>query len=220
MRTPSSNTVVLFVEAGEYVDRDANRTIEQLGAKICRQMAATDPRFQALPKPSFDGALSPLSDHFDDVLAVSPDLRIVIVLDEFDSIPVELYRRGPTGETFFATIRSLSQKGQIGFILVGGERMRYAFDCQGQALNKFQMIRVDYLDRSKQWTDYQDLITRPTKGWLQFNDAALVRIYAESAGNPYYMVLICRSLFSLMVSRRDSYVTEREALEAVAAGPQ
>jgi hypothetical protein len=212
----NSRTKVLFLEAGEYVHPDANRTIEQLGAKICRQIASSDRRFETVPKPSFDGALSPLSDYFDDVLSIAPDLRIIIVLDEFDSVPVELYRRGPTGETFFSTIRSLSQKGQIGFVLVGGERMRYAFDCQGQALNKFQMIRVDYLDRSKHWSDYQDLTTRPTSKWLQFSDPALVTIYSESAGNPYYTVLICRNLFSLMVSRRDSYVTEREAEEAVA----
>ena len=213
---PDSNTIVLFLEAGEYVHPEANRTIEQLGTKIGRQIGSADSRFQGVQKPSFDGALSPLSDYCDDVLAISPDLRIIIVLDEFDSVPVELYRRGPTGETFFSTIRSLSQKGRIGFILVGGERMRYAFDCQGQALNKFQMIRVDYLDRSKHWTDYQDLITRPTRNWLQFSDSAFVKIYSESAGNPYYTVLICRSLFTLMVSRRDSYVTEREAEEAVA----
>ena len=212
---PDSHTIVLLLEAGEYVHPDANRTIEHLGNKICRQIASSDRRFEVLPKPSFDGALSPLSDYCDDVLAIAPDLRIIIILDEFDSVPVELYRRGPTGETFFSTIRSLSQKGRIGFILVGGERMRYAFDCQGQALNKFQMIRVDYLDRSKHWTDYQDLITRPTSNWLQFSDSALVTIYSESAGNPYYTVLICRSLFTLMVSRRDSYVTEREAEEAV-----
>jgi uncharacterized protein len=166
-------------------------------------------------RPKFEGALSPLSDYCDDVLAIATALRIIIVLDEFDSVPIQLYRRGATGEAFFSTIRSLSQKGQIGFILVGGEKMRYVFDCQGQALNKFQMISVDYLDRSKHWTDYQDLVTRPTKEWLQFNDSALVKIYSESAGNPYYTVLICRSLFTLMVSRRDSYVTEREAEEAV-----
>lgn len=212
----SASAVVLFLEAGEYVHPDANRTIEQLGSKICRQLASSQARFKDVPKPSFDGALSALSDYCDDVLAIAPDLRIIIVLDEFDSVPAELYRRGPTGEAFFATIRSLSQKGSIGFILVGGERMRYAFDCQGQALNKFQMIRVDHLDRSKHWSDYQDLVTRPTKGWFQFNDLALLTIYSESAGNPYYTVLICRSLFTLMVLRRDSYVTEREASEAVA----
>jgi hypothetical protein len=214
---PDKNLIILFVEAGEYIHSDANRTIEQLGTKICKQIALSDARFKNVPKPIFDGALSPLSDYCDEVLAISSDLRIVILLDEFDSVPSELYRRGSTGETFFATIRSLSQKGPIGFILIGGERMRYAFDCQGQALNKFQMIRVDYLDRSRHWTDYQDLITRPTKNWLQFSDSAFVKIYSESAGNPYYTVLICRSLFALMVARRDSYVTEREAEDAVTA---
>jgi hypothetical protein len=37
-----------------------------------------------------------------------------------------------------------------------------------------------------------------------------------SAGNPYYTILICRSLFNLMVSRRDSHITERDAMEGVA----
>lgn len=207
---------VLFIEAGEYVHEQPHRTIEQLGTKICKRLALLDRRYGNIEIPRFDGALSPLSDFFDEVSALTPEVRILIMLDEFDLVPVELYRRGATGETFFATIRSLSQKGFIGFILVGGERMRYLFDCQGQALNKFQLIRVDYFDRAKHWKDYQDLITRPTKEWLQFTDSALLRIYDEAAGNPYYTVLICRSLFNLMVSRRDSHVTEKEAFEAIA----
>ena len=73
---PDSHSIVLFVEAGEYVHPEANRTIEQLGTKICRQIANSDLRFQGVQKPSFDGALSPLSDYCDDVLgyfARSPD---------------------------------------------------------------------------------------------------------------------------------------------------
>src|SRR5208283_3813929 len=114
-----------------------------LGDKIYQQVASSDNRFQGARKPLFDGALSPISGFFDDVKSIAPDCKFVIILDEFDFVPVDLYRRGATGETFFATIRSLSQKGFIGFVLVGGERMRYLFNCQGQSLNKFQMIRVD-----------------------------------------------------------------------------
>ena len=212
---PQSGLIVIFVEAGEYVHPNATKTIEQLGAKLCRQVRTANQRLRSLERPHFDGALSPISDFFDDALEIVPGLKVLIILDEFDLVPVELYRRGPTGDAFFATIRSLSQKGNMGFVLVGGERMRYLFDCQGQALNKFQMISVDYFDRAKYWTDYQDLVTRPTKGVLQFTDSALLRIYRESAGNPYYSVLICRSLFTLMVSRRDAHVTEREVAEAV-----
>src|SRR4051794_37943485 len=169
-----------------------------------------DRRLQNLQKPIFKGALSPLSDFVDEVAALAPALKIIMILDEFDNVPLDLYRRGQTGEAFFSTIRSLSHKGNIGVILVGGERMRYVFDCQGQALNKFQMIRVDYFDRSKHCADFEDLVTRPTKHCLQFGDSALVNIYAEAAGNPYYTMLICRSLFNLMVERRDAYVTEKE----------
>ena len=107
------------------------------------------------------------------------------------------------------------KRGPIGFILVGGERMRYAFDCQGQALNKFQMIRVDYLDRSKHWTDYQDLITRPTKDWLQFSDSAFVKILLRIRRKSILHGPYLQKPFAIMVSRRDSYVTEREAEEAV-----
>jgi hypothetical protein len=208
--------VVLFLESGDYIHPDANKTIQLLGTKICRQIAAKDKRFQYVTKPSFEGALSPLSDFVDDIFAIAPELRFIIILDEFDTVPLDLYRRGAAGEAFFATIRSLSHKPNIGFVLVGGERMRYLFDCQGQALNKFQMIRVDYFDRSRHWNDFQDLVSRPAKKYLQFGDSALVRLYAEAAGNPYYTVLICRKLFTLMVARRDSYITEKEAEEAVA----
>lgn len=210
-----TGAILLFIEAGEYVHPEASRTIEQLGTKICKQIAFADTRFANVQRPTFDGALSPLTDFVDEIFHIVPDTRVVIILDEFDTVPVDLYRRGPTGEAFFATIRSLSQKGRIGFVLVGGERMRYLTDCQGQALNKFQIIKVDYFDRSRYWTDYEELITRPTKYCLQFSDSALQYIYAMSAGNPYYTILICRTLFNLMVSRRDSHVTRREAEEAV-----
>ncbi len=212
----NSKTVVLFLEAGEYVHPDPGRTIEQLGSKICRQVILADNRLKNSKPPLFEGALSPLSDFFDEVEAIAPELRFIIILDELDSVPIDLYRRGASGEAFFATIRSLSHKLGIGFVLVGGERMRYLFDCQGQALNKFQMIRVDYFDRSKHWGDFQDLIIRPTRDCLQFGDSALVNLYAEAAGNPFYTILICRKLFGLMVTRRDSYVTDRETEEAVA----
>lgn len=216
----SPSFVVVFLEAGDYVDPDPIRTIERLGSKICRQVTASDQRLRHLTPPDFRGALSTLSDFFEDALAIAPDLRVIIILDEFDSVPLELYKRGPTGDAFFSTIRSLSHKGFIGFVLVGGERMRYVFDCQGQALNKFQMIKVDYFDRQKHWGDFQDLVSRPAKQWFQFADSALVELYSEAAGNPYYTVLLCRSLFTLMITRRDRHITQREAEEAVAAAVQ
>jgi uncharacterized protein len=44
----NSNVLVLFLEAGEYVHPEANRTIEQLGAKICRQVGSSYLAFRML----------------------------------------------------------------------------------------------------------------------------------------------------------------------------
>ena len=95
--------------------------------------------------------------------------------------------------------------------------MQFVFDCQGEALNKFQTIRVDYFDKERHWNDFQDLVLRPVKSWLIFVDTALVRLHSEAAGNPFFTVLICRSLFKIMVSRRDRHVTVDEVEEAIEA---
>ncbi len=92
---------------------------------------------------------------------------------------------------------------QIGFILVGSEKMEYVLSCQGDALNKFASIAVDYFDKRTHWADFQDLIKRPTASYLEFSESAIDAIYEECAGNPFYAKLICRDLFALMVERRD-----------------
>ena len=110
----NSRVRVLFLEAGEYVHPDANRTIEQLGAKICRQIASGDRRFETVPKPSFDGALSPLSDYCDDVLSIAPDLRIIIVLDEFIAFRSNSTDVVPLAKPFSQRFEAFRKKVKLG----------------------------------------------------------------------------------------------------------
>jgi len=209
--------VVVYAEAGSYVHPDPNRTIEQMGTRLCKLLAAADKRFSNLEIPEFDGALTPLVDFLDHVAAIAPMSRIIFMLDEFDKVPAQIFKRGLLGDAFFATIRSISHTAMVGFVLIGGERMQFVFDCQGEALNKFQTIRVDYFDKERHWNDFQDLVRRPVKSWLIFADEALVRLHTEAAGNPFFTVMICRSLFKLMVSRRDCHVTVDEVEVAIDA---
>jgi len=209
--------LVVYAEAGSYVHPDPDKTIEQLGTRLCRLLASADKRFSSLEIPAFQGALTPLVDFLDRVAAIASTSRIIFMLDEFDKVPVQIFKRGPLGDAFFATIRSISHMPMVGFVLIGGERMQFVFDCQGEALNKFQTIRVDYFDKERHWNDFQDLVLRPVKSWLIFVDTALVRLHSEAAGNPFFTVLICRSLFKIMVSRRDRHVTVDEVEEAIEA---
>lgn len=205
----------IYLEAGDYISGGAKETVNLLGQALCRAVKLPDRRFDNLTTPQFDGALAPMNTFLDDAIHLVPGHRFVFILDEFDELPLELYRRGLLGDAFFRTIRSISNKDEFGFVLVGSEKMEYVLSCQGDALNKFTRIPVDYFEKESSWSDFQDLVRRPAKEYLDFSDAAVHSIYETSAGNPYFAKLLCGYLFTTMVARRDCHVMPMEVNEAV-----
>jgi hypothetical protein len=206
---------VVYLEGGDYVNPDAATTVANLGRRLCREIKDSDVRFASIQVPEFRDALSPVSDFLADVLRIEAKFRAMFILDEFDELPLDLYRRGPVGDSFFLTIRSVSGRPNFGFVLVGGEKMELILSGQGDALNKFQALRVDYFDRELHWRDFSDLVRRPVQDWLEFTEPALRRMYDATAGNPYFTKLLCRSLYSQVVARRDGYITDVEVDQVV-----
>lgn len=219
-KSMSSDDHVIYVESGDYVDRDAARTVTNLGLRLCEELRGADDRLTELPVPEFDGALKPLGDFLRTVHERVPTLRALLILDEFDELPIELYRRGPLGDALFLTLRTQSGKPNIGFCLIGGEKMEHVLAAQGDALNKFKPVRVDYFDRAGHWSDFTDLVRKPVSRWLEISDDALAEMYSETAGNPFFTKLIAGDLYRMMVERRDAHVTASEVREAAEAAIQ
>lgn len=202
--------LTIYLEAGDYVEPAATATINRLGIKLCQKIREAEPRISTLPVPTFDQALSPLTDFLDAVINIIPEKRIAILLDEFDELPLELYTRGPWGDSFFLTLRSITSRSNIGFILVGGEKMAHIMDCQGDNLNKWSVVPVDYFSRETDWSDYVELVQRPVQDFLEYTDDALLNLHELTAGNPYFTKLICQQIFRNAVSNRDCYITQSE----------
>jgi len=209
------NIITVYLEAGEYVRPDPVRTIQALGNRLSSEIISVLPDLKPFV-PTFEDALSPLSTLLADMCR-SGSHRLLMILDEFDELPTELYTHNETANAFFLALRSISAKAQAGFILVGSERMPAILNFQGQNLNKFRSIRVDYFNRQEHWNDYVDLVRRPVQGQLEFSDRAVNVLYEYTAGNPYFTKLLCKSVFHKMVRRRDAHVTESEVLEACVA---
>ncbi len=212
--TYKSDYQVIYFERGDYLSASALTTVLNLGRRICQAVKDADKQFAGLVIPQFEDGLSPLTEFLDNVLQIAPNYRILFILDEFDELPVELYKREPVGDAFFATLRSISGKPPFGIILVGAENMEFIMALQGHALNKFQSIQVNYFDREEHWSDFAELVRRPVAEHLEITDGALVALYEQSAGNPFFTKLICARLFKNMVNRRDSHVTESEVAAA------
>jgi hypothetical protein len=150
-----------------------------------------------------------------DVSRILPLKKIIFILDEFDELPLSLYKRSEIGDALFLTIRSISGKLPYGFVLVGSEKLHMILNYQGERLNKFAKFDIDYFDKDKEWGSYAELVRKPVQGWLEIDDAAIISLHGQTAGNPFFTKLVCRELFSLMVSRRDRHVTIREMEDAI-----
>ena len=208
---------ILNLETGMFIVPDPMETINNLGMKICATLLQRNPRLAGLTPPDFTGALAPLDDFLTAAFHKDPSLRVVVVLDEFDGLPPRLYRRGDVSHAFFMTLRSLSARRPLGFILVGGEKMAEILSTQGEVLNKFRPLRIDYLARESQWSDFVQLVRRPIEQWASITDEAVTKLYGVTAGNPFFTKFVCTELVEDMKRRRDAYATGSEMGRAIRA---
>lgn len=213
----ASSPVVIYLERGEFAGTDPIATIVNLGQKLCQQLKECDSRFNYIESPAFKDTLVPLNTFLEDIGRIAPQFRALFILDEFDELPINLYKRTPIGDAFFGSLRSLTSKPSFGLILVGSENMRHVIHLQGHALNKFQTIELDYFERQRHWADFQELVRRPVQDVLDVEDDAIVVLYEATFGNPFFTKLICGRLFKTMVNRRDCHVTRIEMHEAINA---
>lgn len=210
-----ADVVVVYLEAGTFVQPSGARTIEVMGQCIAEELAGSADCFNDIASPIFEHTLAPLKKLVGQMRTRNPKLSVVIVIDEFDELPLEVYRRGPVGDAFFLGLRALASQEHIGFLLVGGEKMAPIIDAQGDQLNKFETIPVTYLDRERHWDDFADLVRVPVQDCFEITDGAILVLFECTAGHPYFTKLICRALFRLAVRNRDAHLTEVEVRAAI-----
>ena len=208
------NWIVVSKGSGDYVGDDAHSTLRTMGEVLAESIIESVPALSDIPPLDFTNGLSPLSRLVDLALA-HRDLRILFVLDEFDELPPELFRRTDLATALFQPMRQISNKHGCGFLLVGGESMQQIVNSQGDRLNKFTAIELDYFSKANSWSDFVELIRKPVQHWLSISDAALEALFESCAGNPYFAKLLARQLFADMVDNRYSDASEVDMSTAI-----
>lgn len=214
----SSDCVVAFVEAGQVMSGTAAGTTERLGEKLCRAVQRKSKAASTLDVPDFERhGLSALDDFLDGLDVVQPGARFMFIIDEFDSLPPVLYSRDLEGDAFFESLRSASSRKNVGFLLVGGEKMNRILEQQGMKVNKWVPLKVDYF---QDWKDFEELVTHPTRDYLEFSQDALDLVFRETAGNPYFTNLVCDQVVKAAVRTRDGHITAAEMETALSLTAQ
>lgn len=158
------------------------------------RLAGIDTSFAERLLPSFEEGFVEILALIRALQSSAPDIRLAMVLDEFDEIPSALYEATDTARAFFNTLRELVADERFSLLLVGGERLPFVLSIHGSALNLLAQHRVDYFRRADQMADYSDLIRRPAAHYLDVHDDAVAALYELCAGHPYFTKMLCRTV--------------------------
>jgi hypothetical protein len=205
----------LDLEWGAFARSDPSETVQALGEQIAVFLGAELHETKAIDAGAFRGTLAPLVSLSKKLQQLKPDLRFVVVLDEFDEIHPEMYQFGRLAEAVFSNLRTLSSQKNIAFILVGGEKMPFVMSAQGDQLNQFVREELDYFSRVEEWNDVRTLICSPVEGVLTWRDEAINEVFTQASGHPYYTKLLCAQVFRDAVRLRDADITQDEVRRAV-----
>lgn len=212
----SPNVVISKVEMGEVRGGTGLTTIGTLGRKLAERAVTAAGLHGEAAIPEFSDSLAPLTDVVETILAWDENLSFIFIVDEFDELPHDTYQRNGPGDALFVPMRSLAQKPNVGWLLVGGERMPFIRDEQAARLNTFHELSLDHLSFGDgHGRGFGDLVRKPLPSEFSVDDSAVRYVFEESAGNPHFAKEICAVLFTQATSRRDALVTTSEMAQAI-----
>lgn len=195
-------------------DITAEDTINSMCTRLIGQMRVT-PELAALPVREPTGTLTPLCEFIEKAITTGTAIRFILILDEFDELPVELYKARGVADSFFQTLgKGIAGKQNVGVLLVGGERIPVITRDQGMRLNMYRPERIDYFNRDEEWDAFEELVRRPGMP-LEYTDEAIELLWDYSAGNPYFLKEIASRLAQMMIERRDAHITTEEVYEGL-----
>jgi hypothetical protein len=95
--------------------------------------------------------------------------------------------------------------------------MPFVMDRQGQKLNKFGRVALDYYSRDREWDDFRLLVQKPTAGLIEWHEEAITEVFNACNANPYFAKVVCASTFMNAVSEHDADIMAVEVKKAIAA---
>jgi hypothetical protein len=217
LRSSNDGLLVASVEMGEVRQEGGKETISHLGSALARKLIRAAGLTDAVDVPRFDGSLAPLNELIDELRELDDQWTFLLVIDEFDELPDEMFRRSGPGDAMFLPMRSLAQKPHVGWILVGGERMPYIRDEQATRLNTFSETKVDYLAFVEEGVrddaesgNFASLVRHPLPEGLEVTDEAVGQIHAVTLGNPHFAKALCAGVYEDAVRRKDALIQRRD----------
>ncbi|MCB0171334.1 MAG: hypothetical protein KDJ97_12350, partial [Anaerolineae bacterium] len=169
-----------------------------------------------LPKPNrpdFDEPDAFRIDFLPQVTRQLGDKRLLLLLDEFDVLSLEIGAMELDALPFVQALNPIiqSENKQVIFLFVIGRRLK---ELPSQQLQIFRGALSRQITLLEQGATLQ-LIRQPAHNILTYEDSAAERIWRLTGGHPYFTQLLCHEIFN-QAQRRDNWqVTEADVEAAI-----
>lgn len=133
--------------------------------------------------------------------------RLLLMLDEFEQIENRV-NDGKLDRDIFPFLRHLMQYSeQLSFILAGARQLKeMRSDYWSVLFNITRYVKVGFLDKESS----HKLICEPVKQHVNYDPYAIEKIYRVTAGQPYFIQLICHELFNRYRREKKNYLTVQD----------
>jgi len=181
----------------------AARQLEKMGIKIERPMLndfAKEPAFffrdQFLPS----------------IYQKIGSRKLLLMLDEFEQIEKRV-EDGKLDRDIFPFLRDLMQHSEnLSFIMAGAHKLNeMRSDYWNILFNITRYVKIGFLDKESSIR----LICEPVDNYVTYDQFAIEKIYRITAGQPYFIQLICHELFNRYRREKKNYITVKDVNAAV-----
>jgi tetratricopeptide (TPR) repeat protein len=129
-----------------------------------------------------------------DVRKVMPGQTLLLTFDEFDNLD-ESKIEEELARPLIDYLRRLMGREGLNFIFSIGSSGRKLENMQAAYTNFFKTAlykKISFLSEE----ETRNLVTRPVEGVLEYERAAVDRVYSIASGHPYFTQLTCHELFA------------------------
>ncbi len=212
-RLPSKYIPVFFDLQGR-THTTLDRFLWWLAREIVRELKQECNIDMSLPeKEAFAGDAEFFESHFlPDLKSKIGEHTLLLTFDEFDNLE-ESEIKEALGRPLIDYLRRLMGMQGLTFIFSIGSSGRKLENMQGSYTEFFKTAlykKISFLSEDQT----QKLVTRPVEGILEYEPAAVERIYAIASGHPYFTQLTCHEVFARCQQTEQRRV-QKEDVEAV-----
>ena len=136
-------------------------------------------------------------------------IHILVTLDEFGR-----FFKNNTSDRFMQLWKSVMELGAFNALLIGHDVVTQMMRADINSFGVINTYQINYID----FEATQQVVTEPTRMKDQrtrFTDNAIQYIWEQSAGNAYYIQLICQATINFMNKRHINIVNEVYVKQAI-----